>query len=482
MDEFRKIPSNDKILFGILIAIIVFNSMVPHMVEGLDDAVGMYNVTTPSIVTGMSGTGPTVDLPVMSVSGSFRTSNVIAETPDKLVFTFPANYFLKNSDSDTTASIKLTITSGVTTVLAGTPPVSIDSLGGGKLEFIIPAAATPIAISGDNRPNYVFKIDNTTPNTPIFKFGPAPIGITPSGFKIQSNNNSAGAASMPALYNEAVAASGAVDSGSTMTSRQGQMMTNIKSLQTIETELFAKLASESDPVARTELVTQINRIASARGDLYNNMNDFSGQIETVAAERRKALVQNSVAVDVIKSQIENAQDTLSGLKEDKSNKLRLVEINNYYGKKYEYQTDIMKIIIITCVPVLVISIALKKGFIPSLIATGLIAIIIAVGIIAVARKIIDLNKRNNFNFDQYDHPFNPNAVAYSNAVSTNLSEINKFSYATSCVGPYCCTEGSTVWDETTAKCIQKQSSLPSSTTPVASSASSSVASSAASTA
>lgn len=35
--EFRKIPSNDKLLFGILIAIIVFNSMVPRVVEGLPE-------------------------------------------------------------------------------------------------------------------------------------------------------------------------------------------------------------------------------------------------------------------------------------------------------------------------------------------------------------------------------------------------------------------------------------------------------------
>jgi hypothetical protein len=56
-------------------------------------------------------------------------------------------------------------------------------------------------------------------------------------------------------------------------------------------------------------------------------------LETVAAERRNALVQNSVAVNVIRDQIENSSKTLDGLQQEKSNKMRLVEINNYYGKK-----------------------------------------------------------------------------------------------------------------------------------------------------
>jgi hypothetical protein len=147
--------------------------------------------------------------------------------------------------------------------------------------------------------------------------------------------------------------------------------------------------------------------------------------------------------------------------------LRLVEINNYYGKKYEYQTDIIKIIIITCVPILVISVLLKKGFIPNLVATGLITVIIAAGVITVARKIIDLNKRNNFNFDQYDYDFNPNAVSATKTETTNLADVNNLSLATSCIGPYCCTEGSTVWNPTTAKCEVK----PAGSTDTASSAS-----------
>jgi hypothetical protein len=463
MAEFRNIPSNDKLLFGILIAVIVFNSMIPRVVEGLDAAV--YNVATPVIVTGTRGNAPSVNDTVMSISGNFRIADTVgggsAVSQDTLIFTFPANYFTQNVDGDAMSNVKLTVRKGsaasspVLTNIAASSTFA--QLTAGTLTFTIPIGNTlnPTATaSGITTPNlFIFTIISGISSTPIFKFGPTPIGITSSGFKIQSTRNDPGTATMPSLFKTPTAGGGAVDSGASMDARQAQFSANITNLQSIESELFAKLTSESDPTVRSELVTQINRIAKARGDLYSNMNDFSGQIEAVAGARHQALIQNSVAVNIIKDQIQNAQNTLSGLKEEKSNKMRLVEINNYYGKKYEYQTDIIKIIIITCVPVLIISVLLKKGLMPNLIATGLITVIIAAGVIMVARKIIDLNKRNDFNFDQYDHPFNPNAISITKTQTTNLADANNLSLATSCIGPSCCTTGTTIWDSVTAKCI-----------------------------
>jgi hypothetical protein len=160
----------------------------------------------------------------------------------------------------------------------------------------------------------------------------------------------------------------------------------------------------------------------------------------------------------VESQMNNAKTMLASLREDKSNKVRLVEINNYYGRKYEYQTDIMKIVIMACAPILVISILLKKGFIPETISTGLIVIVIVAGIIAVARKVTDLNRRNNMNFDQYDMPFNPHAVSISKTENTNLADSSRMSTYSSCIGASCCDGEKTVWNPATAMCIVKPAS------------------------
>lgn len=476
MAEFRKIQSNDKILFGVLIAVIIFNSMIPRVVEGLPPG-SIYNVMTPQIVTSTSGNAPTAGDGVMSISGSFRTSAAIA-TGNMLIFEFPSKYFAKpaaDTSDTTTVPVKINITQRTVTGTTSTPvitetPVITDLIASStfgvlagstpKLMFTIGTSAIPanaVATSKD----YEFTISSTTAGSEMFKFGPDQIEQTRSGFKISAASTAtaaddvatAGSAGMPMLYKRQDTTT-ATSAASGMNARQQGIINNIARIQAIEKQLLGKLNGAMDAEQRSEIVAQINDLAKARGDLYNNMNDFSSQLETVASERRNALVQNSVAVNVIRDQIENSSNTLDGLQQEKSNKMRLVEINNYYGKKYEFQTDIMKIIILTCVPVLVISILLKKGFIPNLIATGLIILIVAAGVIAVARKVMDLNRRNNFNFDQYDYPFNPYAVSVTKTETTNLADINKMENPFLCIGPACCTDASTVWDDKTKKCIK----------------------------
>ena len=479
MAEFRKIQSNDKILFGVLIAVIIFNSMIPRVIEGNTNSGYIYNVITPQIDTTTNARAPTANDGVMSISGSFRTSAAIAPT-NKLIFEFPRGYFAKPS-ADTVDTTTVPVKINITQMAAnGTSTSIISNLNASsafgdlastdttpkKIIFTIPAAPASIAANTSASRNYDFIISSNNPaaGTEMFKFGPDQVAQTENGFKISASTATAsagtndiaaaGSASMPLLYKATTPDSNSPAPASTMSTRQAGIIANIAKIQDIERELLRKLDGAMSASDRSEIVRQINDLARARGDLYKNMNDFSSQLETVASERRNALVQNNVAVSVIRDQIQNSSSTLDGLQQEKSNKMRLVEINNYYGKKYEFQTDIMKIIILTCVPVLVISILLKKGFIPNLIATGLIIIIIAAGVIAVARKVIDLNRRNSFNFDQYDHPFNPYAVQVNKSESTNLADINKLAIPNSCIGPSCCTEGTTAWDSTTGKCIR----------------------------
>ena len=441
--------------------------MIPRVIEGNTPPSGyFFNVITP-VIKSVQGANPQVNQNVVSISGVFRLSAAITVAPagtSTLTVKFPPNYFsIITSPATPIINTRIKISRGGSVLHTFTAAASsvLDSGASADtvINFTVPSGTT-IAVSGSSEPDYTFVIDNTT-NTvstlnPIFKFGPNAIGMANNGFKIGATGFTEGSARTQALYADATAGSGqGSSSASTMSARSSEIINNINNLQSIENALFTKLSTDTslDPASRSEIVDQINKLAKARGDLYNNMNDFSSQIETVAGERRNALVQNSVAVSVIKDQIENSKQTLTGLEEDKSNKMRLVEINSYYGKKYEFQTEIMKIIILTCVPVLVISILLKKGFIPNMIATGLIIIVIAVGLIVTGHKVIDLNKRNKFNFDQYDHPFNPYAVQVSKTENTNLSDISKMSFATSCLGPSCCTDGQTKWDEGTKKCI-----------------------------
>lgn len=452
MEEFRKIPSNDKILFGVLIAIILVNSMIPRVREGATAGPSVTEVSPPTLAFTGGSTMGVQGADVTSITGKFTTSSAIP-TSNTITFSFPSGYFTGTA----LTNVRLSLTPAPAATITLSAPTSTSSLspasGNGTLVFTVTGATGSTIPAG----TYTYLIQNSTSGSKIFGLKAAPLDYTENGWTVSTSIDTvAGKAIMPPIlpYD---AGSGTSDTSAqtSMTGRQKAIMTNIMNLQNIEKQLFDRLTQESDPETRAQLVVQINQISKARADLYANMNDFAGVMQTANAETRNAVRQQYVAAQVVESQMNNAKTMLASLKEDKSNKLRLVEINNYYGRKYEHQTDIMKIVIITCAPILVISILLKKGIIPETISTGVIVVIIAAGIIAVARKLMDLNRRNNMNFDQYDMPFNPYAVSVSKTENTNLADLSKASVYSSCVGASCCDGVKTVWNPATAMCIVK---------------------------
>ena len=452
MEEFRKIPNNDKILFGVLIAIILVNGAIPRVREGVEGAGKVTNVSPPTLVF-TDGTSMGVQgAEVTSITGKFTTSTVLP-VGNEITFSFPSGYF-----TGTTVNARLSLTPAAVAGITILPPTSQSSSlspssGSGTLVFPVTGTDDKKVIAAGT---YTYTIQHSTPGTALFKLKAAPLEFISSGWTVKTTMDKvAGTATMPPILPyDAGAASTVANEETSMVGRQKAIMTNIMNMQNIEKQLFDRLTQETDPETRTQLVVQINQISKARGDLYANMNDFAGLMQTTNAETRNAVRQQLVAAQVVEGQMNNAKTMLASLREDKSNKLRLVEINNYYGRKYEYQTDIMKIVIMACAPILVISILLKKGFIPETISTGLIVLIITAGIIAVVVKIMDLNRRNNMNFDQYDMPFNPYAVSVSKTENTNLADASRAAYG-SCLGASCCDGVETVWNQTTAMCMVK---------------------------
>ena len=454
MEEFRKIPNNDKILFGVLIVIILVNSMIPRVQEGAvgdSDNNKVTKVSSPTFAFKDGSSMGEQSAEVVSITGKFTTSSALP-SGNTITFSFPAGYF-----TGTVSNARLSLTPATASITISSPTAASalsPTAGNGTLVFAVTGMGTIAAGT------YTYKIQHSTTDAALFKLKAAPLDFTNSGWTVKTGVDTvAGTAVMPPIlpYD---AGSGTSDTAAqtSMTGRQKAIMANIMNLQNIEKQLFDRLTQETDMETRAQLVVQINQISQARADLYANMNDFAGVMQTANAETRNAVRQQLVAAQVVESQMNNAKTMLASLKEDKSNKLRLVEINNYYGRKYEYQTDIMKIVIMACAPILVISILLKKGFIPETISTGLIVLIIVAGIIAVARKVMDLNRRNNMNFDQYDMPFNPYAVSVSKTENTNLADLSRTSAYSSCIGASCCDGVNTVWNPATAMCIVKPAS------------------------
>jgi hypothetical protein len=161
------------------------------------------------------------------------------------------------------------------------------------------------------------------------------------------------------------------------------------------------------------------------------------------------------AMDFIKSEKERAASNANALKEDNSNKRRMAQINTYYTKNYEANTEVMKNIIFVSIALIILAVLRNKDLIPSSISTLGVIFVLTMGGIVVGKQVFDIMRRNDHDFDKYDWNFNEDEfnrkqLLQQNSDPANLSEMGMG--MAPCYGPGCCDIG-TSWDESVKKCI-----------------------------
>ena len=199
----------------------------------------------------------------------------------------------------------------------------------------------------------------------------------------------------------------------------------IKELQQLEKQLYTdleKVATDTTPgglLKQQQIIKQINNLSETRIKLFGTLTDLYKSTQNSVASSRKQLVDKVVVANMMEEQLNTVKNNMNTIKEAKDNKLRMVEINTYYGKRYQAHTELMKLIIIICVPLLILGLLNKRELIPQKIFSGLTAVILAVGGFIVIRKMWDLSLRSNMNYDEYDWKRSPTSTSHS------ISEYNK---------------------------------------------------------
>jgi hypothetical protein len=249
------------------------------------------------------------------------------------------------------------------------------------------------------------------------------------------------------------------------------ILANIQKLQTTEQALITQLDTLTstpgyDGNAAAKLVTQINSIADARLAMFNTISANADLVQSSVAESRVDLVSQMTLYGVIEDQLNKAKAQLDTLSNRNDTKLRMVQINTYYGQRYEAQSNLMKLLIICCLPILIIFILKKKGIIPETISNYLLGIIVAVSAIVLIRKIWDIYARSNMDFNEYNWDYEfadpatqvPSIWQYNkenlfnfNSLFTNLMENLGI-----CVGEACCPAPLT-YDSAKKQCVAPMS-------------------------
>lgn len=190
----------------------------------------------------------------------------------------------------------------------------------------------------------------------------------------------------------------------------------------------------------------INVLAYTYGTIKEAGNVFNSEELYNAQQTAMQFIENEKA---------RSKKKADDLKDDNNNKRRMAQINTYYTRNYEANTDVMKNIIYVSVALIVLAVLRNKEMIPASIGTLGVILVLTFGGIAVGSQVFDIIRRNDHDFDKYDWNFDENEMDRKNMVQKKSGTVNLTDMGmgmAGCYGPGCCNIG-TRWDEATNKCV-----------------------------
>jgi hypothetical protein len=256
------------------------------------------------------------------------------------------------------------------------------------------------------------------------------------------------------------------------------MLENIQNLQATEQDLINQLDAytssngyiSSDPKI-INMVNNINSIADSRIALFQTISANADVLQTGVSQSRMDLVAQMTLLQSVEDQLNQAKAKIDELNKQNDTQMRMVQINTYYGQRYESQSELMKKIIFFCLPLLVLFILKKKEIIPETIANYIIGIYIAIGSFIILLNIWDIFTRSNMEYNTYNWDYSitdttkpPTIKQYNDEhffkFLFNFTALYEFlsEYLGICVAETCCAPGME-YDTTELKCIMSPGSV-----------------------
>lgn len=252
--------------------------------------------------------------------------------------------------------------------------------------------------------------------------------------------------------------------GAKINDEQLQALANIKRLQGLEEDLYSILEQQTSTPGNVgnyeTIIGKINDLAMARVSLFQTLGSMHEYVQNSVSNSRVDLVDQMTMANVVEQELKDSRAHLNGLAEIKNDKIRMVEINNYFAQRYKEQSSLMRLVIYLCIPLLLLGIVAKLHILPESLVHYLTGITIAVGVYLFARRAWDISVRSNMNFNEYDFgsddPKNqhPTVMEYNRThFFPNFSLGNVIGkVGVECYGNSCCSLGMH-YDENRHQCV-----------------------------
>ena len=97
----------------------------------------------------------------------------------------------------------------------------------------------------------------------------------------------------------------------------------------------------------------------------------------------------------------------------------MVQINKYYGEKYQDQSYLMMVIIVVCIIIILIKFLHNRNILPDALYSILLIITLTVGFIIIFWKMVYLYSHDNFDYNKYKWTFDSKDAPKLDTTSTS---------------------------------------------------------------
>ncbi len=224
----------------------------------------------------------------------------------------------------------------------------------------------------------------------------------------------------------------------------------IKEIESAIETINARIAATSDLTIQGELRKVQSALVTVLAYTYGTVKQAGSVFDSQALYDAQ-----KTAIEFIKKEKIRAQKNADSLSQDNLNKRRMAQINTYYTRNYEANTEVMKNIIFLSIGLIALAVLRKKELIPDSISTLGVIFVLTLGGIVIGQQAYDIIRRNDHDFDKYDWNFNEEEMNKKHITQqsddpANLSEMGMG--MAPCFGPGCCHVG-TKWNESAKKCV-----------------------------
>jgi hypothetical protein len=236
---------------------------------------------------------------------------------------------------------------------------------------------------------------------------------------------------------------------------------DITALQKLQTNLQTQLNNGQSSLTNEQKMVLVNQIENVQTSISNLMST-TANLNSIYADNLQnntnTLATQANALSIINNETIDANNQMAYINSQKINKMRQVEINNYYAGWYQEQTKLLTYLVYYVLIFTLLFFLKRRNILSSEIFGPIVVFVTIIFLFFIIPIILSIFRRDNMNYSEYDWGFDKStAPKIQGVVDNSKNNILPKEAASSvvapttgngsvCVGSSCCPAGS-VYDK-----------------------------------